>query len=100
MEISAKGISTGRPLSNVGVVDKTIKIAISRSATESEIDEVVEEVLERFNVPDSAPVITQDDMVLICYKPICPFCDMDFGHYAYLLQHLDTSSERLSCMSS
>ena len=96
MEISAKSLSTGRPLRNVGVVGKTIKMHFSASATDDEIDHLVTSVLDKYNVEDAVNILYYEEEVLICVKPICPFCDMDFGYHSFLNQHLN--SER--CESS
>lgn len=88
MEIEAKSPPTGSPLSNVGVVGKTIKIAISPSATDEEIDEFIDELRVKRQIGDSANVIFFDDCAIICVRPICPFCDMDFGSQSFLHAHI------------
>ena len=96
MEITTEGNATGRPLINVGVVGKTIKMRVRSSATQDEIDDLIVMLLDKYGIDDYATVIQSDTEVVICAKPICPFCDMDFGYQTYLYQHLQ--SER--CDSS
>lgn len=100
METAAERTSTGKPLCNVGIVDKVIRINISRSATEEEVENIIDVNAERYGVPESAPIIVRDDHIMFCMRPICPYCDMDFRYYAFLKQHLDSSAKRDSCLSS
>ena len=88
MERIAKSAPTGRPLSNVGVVGKTITVRVSSSATEDEIDDFVINVLNKHDIGDHVPCVYDAGQVFICVKPICPYCDMDFGYHSYLTQHL------------
>jgi len=62
---------------------------VSPSATQDEVDDFITSVLNKQNIDDSANVLYFDDEVFICAKPICPYCDMDFGYHSFLGQHLD-----------
>lgn len=96
MENSAEATPEGRPLSNVGVIGKTIIIALAPSVTNEQVDLLVRNVLERRGIPDEVHIIYYKDEVMICAKPICPYCDMDFGFHDFLGQHLD----QRECMTS
>lgn len=101
MEREAKTGTAWQAQPNGGVAGKIIKISLSDSASDEDIQSHVRQVVERYQLYDTpVSVLVEANMLGVGIGITCPACGLVFQYWPMLAEHIEYRKKYGNCMVS